>query len=274
MKKLSKFQFITAIFIGVNITACNNNEMFTSEDSINTKNIYSRALDAYENTYTMKFMYKGKTYNTEYTLIDDSIVSVKDSSIDSLLTAIESLPNLFTFLYSDGYIEYFDSKAAFHNELDRVIEYNIENAPKISNMIIPRSMHEPNTDYAANLYLWDDDNYSGKLREIHLGYDQSESVCSHLKQMSMNDKTTAFVAYANGRNVLFELYEDDNYKSHCFSFIPVLGNLEIINNEERNITPKILIGKVFAPDLKNVHVKGTNRSSWNDRITSVRISKI
>lgn len=275
MKHFYYSQFIAAIFISISIAACNN-EMPISELEVDVNNMQSRSFNIHENIDTIKFMYQGNSYSSAYTLIDDSVIDVKDPSIDSLLTHLNSLPNLFTFSYPNGTCEYFNDKVEFMSNLNRVLKFNREMAlDSKTNQPAPRKMVDNNPSYAANLFLYDDDNYTGKLREIHLRYGQSDTICNHLKPIyAMNDKTTSFIAYANGTEVLFELYEDDHLKSHCFSFIPPLGSTTTINNEVRSISPKILVGKVFAPNLKNVHVKNTKKSRWNDRITSLKITQL
>lgn len=118
----------------------------------------------------------------------------------------------------------------------------------------------------------DDDNYEDTKVEFDLKKGQNKIEIPHLKPYGMNDKTTSFCVFTlQDTQNFFELFEDDNYKSLCFSFLVTMTTNSVLNGGERVLA--MPYGEFYCPNLKNIHVKGTKRSSWNDRITSVRITQ-
>lgn len=236
-----------------------------------------------------KFLYQEVNYETTMLVVNDSIFSVEDQTVEQLLIDLYELPNLVTYQHRNGLIEYFDNREALMSVLPDIVAK--EEKETGSSHATPREwwntgnpVCDPDpTGNTANLFLCDDDNYSGKVRHIFLPTGQSSVVVNHLKpDLNMNDKTTSFVAYCFSGSTFFELYENDNLASHCLSFTCYdSGTPQKINvwdyqdpKMARIAWPSVACGQVLAPDLKNVHVAGTKSSSWNDRITSVRITKL
>ena len=157
---------------------------------------------------------------------------------------------------------------------------NEENDVKLSKVISNGIVDNPACDpimngYYANLFLCDDHNYGGKVRHVLLSTANRDTVVNHLKPgYDMNDKTTAFCAYSFGGNTLFELYEDDHLKSHCLSFTCYSKDAQVMNGPYSTSFQWLPYGAVIAPNLKNIQVEGTKRSTWNDRITSVKITRL
>lgn len=239
---------------------------------------------------TCKFLYKGINYETKILVVNDSIVLYDDQAIEKLLADLDALPNLVTYQHRNGLIEYFDNRESLMSVLPDIVareekELEIETPLHMDSRKVANPACDPNFDGNwANLFLCDDDNYGGKVRHIYLPTNENEVVVDHLKpNLDMNDKTTAFCAYSINGSTFFELFENDHLKSHCLSFTCYKSGTQVINiwnyQDPKSFATSRdfefqIYGEVLAPDLKNVHVAGTKKSSWNDRITSVRITRL
>lgn len=269
MKKKSVLIGILAI-ANIGLSSCNN-ELDELDNNEQKTAIASRAI-ASPITEKIDFLYKGLHYEAISTVINDSIISIDNPAIEALLLELDQKPNLVTFSYPDGTCEYFDDTDDFNANKERAFNQSIEKEKNAIQFILPRgTIDSPNAQYVANLFLHDDRNYEDRKREFDLAEGQKELVINQLRDYSMNDKTTSFVAITMKGNTLFELFEDDHCRSHCFSFLVTPSTHMGINSGER--ATAIPHGLVCAPNLKNVHVKGTKRSSWNDRITSIRMTR-
>ena len=226
-----------------------------------------------------EFLYKGKAYETSLLVVDDSIVSVENKEVEDLFLSLNALPDLVTYVHRNGEIEYFDDREELLLVLPSIVK-NEENDVKLSKVISNGIVDNPACDpimngYYANLFLCDDHNYGGKVRHVLLSTANRDTVVTHLKPgYDMNDKTTAFCAYSFGGNTLFELYEDDHLKSHCLSFTCYSKDAQVMNGPYSTSFQWLPYGAVIAPNLKNIQVEGTKRSTWNDRITSVKITRL
>ena len=258
----------------VSFTSCSQDDEIFNENS--TQEVESRSANTTEEK--IDFYYKGERYQTVSYLQGDSIIGIENPEIEKLLLELDAKPNLVTFAYPDGTCEYFDDAESFHANKERVFAMSKEREnwastfPSISTRgLVDLPNFGENNENIANLFLHDDDNYEDTRVEFDLKKGQNKIEIPHLKPHGMNDKTTSFCAFTlQDTQNFFELFEDDNYKSHCFSFLVTMTtNVGFIQGEKGLVTG----GMFCCPDLKNIHVKGTKRSSWNDRITSVRITQ-
>lgn len=221
---------------------------------------------------SVKFLYKGVTYEAINTVVNDSVISIDNLVVRDLLLTLYDLPNLVTFSYPDGSYEYFDGQEEFNANKQRVFKLSETVGKTLPQVPQTRGLIDaPNYNYAANLFLYDDRNYNDTKCSLYLPIGQNIFTINHLKPTyGMNDKTSSFVAISINGNTLFELFEDDNCRSHCFSLLVTPGTNMGINSGTRAVPQH---GLVSAPNLKNIHVAGTKKSSWNDRITSVRMTR-
>ena len=128
----------------------------------------------------------------------------------------------------------------------------------------------------ANLYLCDDEDYEDTYKQYDLRSGESSLEVKQLKSDGLNDKTTSFAAYTIGGTTLFELFEDSNFKDDCFSFVVYKNSATEIRG---GVTfkwgaPTPQIGQFLVADLKDLWVKGHKSDTWNDRISSVRITRL
>lgn len=260
----------------VSFTSCSQDDEIFNENG--TQVVESRSANITEEK--IDFYYKGEHYQTVSYLQGDSIIGIENPEIGKLLVELDAKPNLVTFAYPNGTYEYFDDSESFQAEKERVFAMSIEREKWESLLptITPRGLLDipnigENNENIANLFLHDDDNYEDTRIELDLKKGEKKMEVAHLKHpYGMNDKTTSFCAFTmQDTQNLFELFEDDNYRSHCFSFLVTMNtNIGLNYGERVLIVPH---GRFCCPDLKNIHVKGTKHSSWNDRITSVRITQ-
>lgn len=281
MMKKKAFYWAFSLF-AVSLISCNqeidepikNLELYVAQG---TRSLNIVKKDTLVQNY--EFLYKGKAYETSLLVVDDSIVSVGNKEVEGLFSSLNVLPDLVTYIHRNGEIEYFDNRAELLLVLPSIVK-NEENdvvlSEKISNGIVDNPACDPIMNgYYANLFLCDDRNYGGKVRHVLLSTANRDTVVNHLKpDYDMNDKTTAFCAYSFGGNTLFELYENDHLKSHCLSFTCYSKDAQVMNGPYSTSFQWLPYGAVIAPNLRNVHVEGTKSSSWNDRITSVKITRL
>lgn len=260
----------------VSFTSCSQDDEIFNENS--TQAVESRSANTTEEK--IDFYYKGERYQTVSYLQGDSIIGIENPEIEKLLLELDAKPNLVTFVYPNGTYEYFDDSESFQAEKERVFAMSIEREKWESLLptITPRGLIDmpnigENNENIANLFLHDDRNYEDTKIELDLKKGEKKMEVAHLKHpYGMNDKTTSFCAFTmQDTQNLFELFEDDHYKSHCFSFLVTMTTHIGLNSGERALA--VPHGEFCCPNLKNIHVKGTKRSSWNDRITSVRITQ-
>lgn len=262
---------MTSLFIS---SCSQDEEVFQKNES---KTIASRSsATSIEN---IDFYYNGEHFQTVGYLLGDSIIDVEDTEIELLLTDLQNKPDLVTFAYPNGSCEYFDDYESFQAEKARVFAFSeeIEKWCAQNPTIVPRGvLDQPNfgenRENIANLFLHDDRNYEDTMREFDLQKNQGKIEIPQLRDYGMNDKTTSFCAFTmQGTQNLFELFEDDNYRSHCFSFLVTMTTHVGMNSGEKVLLEPY--GEFCCPNLKNIHVVGTKSSSWNDRITSIRITQ-
>lgn len=255
--------------------SCSQEDEAINENSMQTAASRTAATSVEE----IDFYYKGEHYQTVSYILNDSIIGIENPEIERLLASLNELPNLVIFAYPDGSCEYFDDYESFQAEKNRVFSFSeeVEKWYVQNPGTMPRgSVDVPNVganrENIANLFLHDDRNYEDTRVEFDLKKGQGKIEIPHLKAYGMNDKTTSFCAFTmQGTKNLFELFEDDNYRSHCFSFLVTMTtHIGMNNGEKAAIEPH---GAFCCPNLKNIHVTGTKKSSWNDRITSIRITQ-
>ena len=279
MKVLSLSILSTLLFC---CFSCNNNEF----DGV--KNEFSELNETRSNNeLTTKFIYHGKTYESSYEIINDSLKRYNNPDVEMLAQKFDASPTLTSFYYPNHEIEYFDSEEELDASFDRIKEKveNIYNQQKLSYFVMAANsrviIDDPSNpvdimNHDAELWLYDDVAYLDRREDLYLQAGEKIFEWPHLKdKYNMNDKTSSFCAISIGGFTRFNLYEDDNYRSHCMSII--VGNQGDpidVSKTPYSLSSLRLTNYAYAIDLKECEVLGTKRSSWNDRITSVRIERL
>lgn len=265
-----------------------NNEVPNASSSLDEAS--SRTLQTSE-VQSVSFIYQGKTYESDYFMINDSTISYINPEVEELAKSFEQNPELYVFLYPNGISEYFNNSQAFKTDMKRVMQ----TVDSLCQIKTPQSRSHSDTGlpsgnqeiqagpvhpeyHNAELVLYDDVAFLDRCELLPLEKPFFSVQFPHLKsQCNMNDKVSSMIAFSIGTDALFECFEDDHYKSHCmsfmvrngeryeYSFTPGTGTVEVKQNGYN-------YGEAWFMDLHDCHVVGTKRSSWNDRITSVRIT--
>lgn len=226
-------------------------------------------------------MYEGKNYEYTATIVNDSVVDINGEEAETILLELEQDSNMVTFLHMNGTIELFKNRDSFYSNLENIIE---KERMSLSQGIEPYKADVP-WDYMppidksdnkiANLYLCDDNFYSDTYHQFDLRSGEKVLEINELKSVGLNDKVTSFVAYTIGGTTLFELYEDSDFKDSCISFV-------VYENQATQWSGDVIFkwgppaaqyGQLLVADLKDLLVKGHKVDTWNDRISSVRITR-
>lgn len=266
--------------------SCSNDEIINNQ-SVNNENVPS--LSRTQENLLTTFIYHGKTYESYYRIENDSIIVYENEDVQTLAKQFDETPELVSFIYPNGIVEYFDTHEEFMESLNRLknaistINQEVEN---VTTYGLPALKPADCKNNDAELYLYDDINYEDTKGTIVLKRGTSKIEIPHLKHNfspNMNDKTSSLQAFSIAGTTLFELFEDDNYRSHCMSFLVNNSQRTNFGNQEFSLLSDDLYPKPDDPrshwgmctdeNLKDNHVVGTVNSKWNDRITSVRITR-
>ncbi len=271
----------------LSMISCNNEVPNTSSLSDEAS---SRSLQT-EEVQSVSFIYKGKTYESDYFMVNDSTIGYMNPEVEELAKSFEQNPELYVFLYPNGMSEYFNNSQDFQTDIKRVMQTvdslcQIKNPQSRSHVDggLPSGNQEIQASpvypeyHNAELILYDDVAFLDRCEILPLEKPFLSVQFPHLKsQCNMNDKVSSMIAFSIGTDALFECFEDDHYKSHCMSFVvrngeryeysftPGTGTVEVKQNGKN-------YGEAWFNDLHNCHVVGTKRSNWHDRITSVKIT--
>ncbi len=292
MKKLINKSALFAALLAL-VSCSEENVIDENQDRNNTFSTSRTSLANEENV--VNFLYKGREYNSSFSIVNDSLIEYDNPEVQKLEESFDLKPNLVTFIYPNGKIEYFDSYEEYQSSMEQIkrsintfcneLGNNVNSREELPGLPNPDDMY----NHDAELKLFDDDWFSDTEGKIYVEKGQTQVGVTHLKKHfspNMNDKTTSYQAFSMVGDFLFELFEDDNYKSHCMAFVVKHGIRTHFTNEEFSInyadplndTPvlpdeRVNWGCTVDENLKDNHVVGTHNSSWNDRITSVRITK-
>lgn len=243
--------------------------LVSCEDGVLSDTIFSEVTSkemqtvSVNESFCANFIYKGNRYESEYHFVEDSVVFEKEE-VGTLLEQLNNLPSLVTFVYLDQTREYFDNRDEYERNLVRILRKNILNTSIYSISTAEKGdgvIPSRDSRYAANMFLFDDRNYSDTKLQFNLEIGQSVFEVPQLRDYGMNDKTTSVTLWCNNRTVEYQLWEDDTYEGHSLVFLMTPSTWHIG-----------VQGRLVIPSLKNIQVEGT-RHTWNDRITSIRMIK-
>ncbi len=288
MKKL-ELMIMAAISV-VCLQSCSKDGLFEEQGMMNSEETALQTRSG-EDMFT-KFIYHGKEYESYYTIEHDSVMVYQNPEVQALAEIFDKKTDLSTFVYPDGTVEYFDTHDEFLAALDRVDKKSYEiycTTPQISYYAFPPIDPQDKVNNDAELWLYDDTNFEDTRGIIVLKRGEKKEEIGHLKKdfsPNMNDKASSLAAFSVDGKTLFELFEDDSYRSHSMNFIVHRGS-GTLDGQEFSLqsdfptgpdhpipdNPRNRVAKIAIFNLKSNHVVGTTNSTWNDRITSVRITR-
>lgn len=280
-KTISKL--LTVMLLTVFLQSCQEDLLSSYEQeslnqSIETKTYVSPTIKFERN---FKFLYEGKNYEYTATIVNDSVVDINGEEAETILLELEQDSNMVTFLHMNGTIELFKNRDSFYSNLENIIEQermSLSQGIDPYNADVPWDFMPPidkSDNKIANLYLCDDDSYSDTYHQFDLRSGEKVLEINELKSVGLNDKVTSFAAYTIGGTTLFELYEDSDFKDSCISFV-------VYENQATQWSGDVIFkwgppaaqyGQLLVADLKDLLVKGHKVDTWNDRISSVRITR-
>jgi len=228
-----------------------------------------------------KFLYEGKTYEYTATIVNDSVVNINNDAAKAVLSELENASNTVTYLHLDGTIELFQNQEVFYSKLPQIIKDDEE---ILNNEIVPYQADVPwetvppidkSNNKIANLYLCDDNNFCDTYHQFNLKSGEKVLEVRELKSVGLNDKVTSFAAYTIGGTTFFELYEDSDFKDSCISFTVYQREATAWSGDIifKWRPPANQYGQLLVADLKDIFVRGHKVDTWNDRISSVRITR-
>lgn len=274
--------FIMLALIALIFASCDNN---LSEMQITGNNTKFPINPRSEKIGSTKFIYHGKVYESTYIIVEDSIRLYQNPEVNKLAQLFDYTPGLVSFYYPNMEVEYFDSDKEFTENFDEIKEkaklicqeqednnFNLRfEDDDIPDFDKPVDVINHN----AELWLYDDIALMDRREDLYLNRGESKLEWAHLQnRYNMNDKVSSFIAQSISGVTMFELYEDDNYKSHCMKFmLGSTSDIKISGVFSATHSGRT-VAHALAVDLHDCEVAGTKRSTWNDRITSVRISRV
>lgn len=246
MKTISRlFLFV---FIGIGLFSCQNEDGVEIPDNISNLKVVS-------------FIYEGMTYSSTYKFDKDSLMVFDDSDVEALYARLDSLPQLATYIHSDGLIEYFDN-----SELAQA---------KMGGNSIDLNTPKLRVSASGSISLFEHENMGGKSVNYSFEYssvapyfgvsvpflEKYYPIPSAVTYVNFNDMTSSFTVNLGGsyRQCNVTLYEDKNYggKSLSFTFFYPNSPFKINNLGDY----KIKNGSLFS------HSK-----SWHDEASSLKVS--
>lgn len=282
------FSVIIILFSMLVFSSCTNEFVgeFQNSDNSNFLNVITKSSTVVDTTFvSQKFYYEGRTFNYISSFVGDSLVSIDNPEVVELFEFFSTQSSLVKYLHQDGIIEYFNDRETFLNQLSSIVESEriiaeqelaIEPYYTGHPWTTPLPPMDQSDNKIANLWLFDDDNYDDSYTQLDLKLGENQSSISNLRTVDLNDKVTSFVAYVFNHGVLFEMFEDADFQDSSFSFCVFPGNRTVFSGDIsfKFGDPSPQIGFCSIASLKNCNVIGNAYDSWNDRISSVRITPL
>ena len=278
-KLLFKSLGIACAIIG--FASCENDlpELVDSNSTLMTKSV-EQSDTVYQDC---KFIFDGQTYEYVSTVVNDSVVSIDDPTVVELLSDFEQCPELVSYIHKDGTVEFFTDRDTYHAALPGIFQ---QEKTLVTSYVQPYAVDvpwnlEPPFDYSngkiTNLYLCDDICYKDTYHMFYLTSSQPKIEVPELKSYGLNDKVSSLFIYTYQGATLVELYEDSDYKDNCLSIIVYENSEYVVEGNKKNArleTIPLPMGIFKIPDLSTLYVLGHKKDSWNDRFSSLKMSRL
>lgn len=251
---MKQFIFYVVVVANLCLMSCDN-----SEDILVPSNIGADVLNSDISAETkssemvidtLSFIYEGEKYSSICEVWGDSLV-ILDENVRVVTERLAQLPELATFVNSDGSIECFDNSDLLEQRL------SMRPVPYLSDFL---------TDllWGIKVTIFDDENYKDRSFEFTEPFEIAQLKDSPYQ---FNDKMSSFKFEGtwgpNGRvdktnDYLLTFWEDDNFQNHSVWY------------RVTNYPPKC--GDVRISSMKNIPLYPGSSKNWNDKVTSVRLT--
>lgn len=173
------FQFLLVSALLALLSSCSNN-IIEDYEIVSDKNEASTYDDVIETDSVYCFSYHGKTYKSNYTIID-SLIYFKDNKVNEIWNLLKERKNIAVLQREDGSIEYFDTYMQLEQEL---YKFNVQTRAN-SNSIYELTY--------AELACFKKDNYKGSSLYYEIDENKGWSTGAYsLIGTGFNDELTSF----------------------------------------------------------------------------------
>lgn len=192
---------------------------------------------------TFVFKYKGETYSSTYSMINDSTFSLHDKRVEEILENLQNKPNLATLYHGEDNFEYFDNRQEY---LDSKKINDVDPLIKAASTRTT-SAYYGRVDVTCEFY--EHDNYKGWMYQTLT----TGNVGKYNDQISsfVLRKKIDFMGSHTPVGAIVTLFEHENFRGASLIF-------EIEYEHIPVICPYIGVYKLGS-------------KNWNDKITSIEV---
>lgn len=249
MKTIIRFLLASALLAF--LSSCSKN-VIEDYKIINDKNEVSTYNDVIDTDSVYSFSYHGKTYKSNYTIID-SLIYFKDKKVNEIWNLLKERKNIAVLQREDGSIEYFDIYMQLEQEL---YKFNVQTRAN-SNSVYELTY--------AELTCFKKDNFKGSSLYYQIDANKGWSTGAYsLIGTGFNDELTSFKL-------------NSTYKEHQNSYpSPTrLGAQATFYGDIEYQGPSFTASVTFTnpyigKSFKSVFFPETGRN-WNDIVSSFKL---
>lgn len=279
MKTLKKIASVLVIVL-VAVSCTNDLEEINvvSNDTTHNYQVTSRS-----NSNCLKIVYHGMTYESIYTIAEDSIYLYQNPKVENLIAELNTnKPNLMTFFHVDGTIEYFDNEADFELNKDRLMaEHEMEKKAlqKLSSKRWPPVDNKPYLSPAdpgnneVEIHLYEDELYWGDYFALARSKHDSDYIQSQ-KVWNFGGDITSMIVHTIGVGGIFTFYDVMDCQGKSFTMIIQVNDRISLpfSNYETGAPKSTSYGSLFMMDLRDVYWSGSS-ANWSDRICCIKVRR-
>lgn len=240
---MKKITILFALFIGI-MFGCQNSDLEIAPAENLTGN--EQFLPLRE---TLDFIYKGVTYSSSYHMENDTLMIIEDEKVAAFYDQLQELPELATYIASNGSVEYFDT----YNDL-------LEEHPTKPTGIVPFDL----SYVTLTLYEHSHYNLDRAGRSVNFNIAPNANY-PDLDVYGINEMVSSARAYssfaiaAGFQHITF--FRNKNFEAQSITFIfnPGVYNMDFPNQYDH----------IKVDNFHNYKVK--KKINWNDRISSFKV---
>ena len=242
LKKISR-NVLSVVLLYI-LTAC------TNESLVEEHNELASYLE--KGVYT--FFYHGKSYSSEYVVLQDSSCLFKNKEVANLMEYYKSAPEVAVLVLNNGGYEYFDSEKELNDSLS--VRTKLEGALSRSSVNFLKD---------ASVTIYEDTGFKGRNYTYSSTAENLPFEKSSLWDINMNDKISAFKftsSYKSGSiwdkgtpSCRLTFYSDTDFQQFSLTYVVNSDHPYIEHGKLKDVKP-------FGPYFKK---------NWNDKISSFNL---